>query len=147
MHGWLPIGHMRHHVTGLNQCPGCTSANETINHMLKCSHPSIQRKPTEILAQMIVKGKEKNISNGVLTAFFQLLIKFTAGSTVYLLDTHIRPIKNAITQQLAIGVSMMACGYIGKGWMDAVPTTRHPTRIMNKLQCMVDPVHSMDGIL
>jgi hypothetical protein len=32
---------------------------------------------------------------------------------------------------------MMARGYIGKGWMDTVPTARHPTRIMNTLQCMV----------
>ena len=32
---------------------------------------------------------------------------------------------------------MMARGYIGKGWMDAVPTARHPTGIMNKLQRMV----------
>jgi hypothetical protein len=36
MHEWLPVGHMRHHITGINQCPGCTSTNETIDHMLKC---------------------------------------------------------------------------------------------------------------
>jgi hypothetical protein len=23
MHGWLPVSHMRHHITGVNQCPGC----------------------------------------------------------------------------------------------------------------------------
>jgi hypothetical protein len=38
---------------------------------------------------------------------------------------------------MAIRVNMMAMGYIGKGWMDTVPTARHPTRIMNKLQRMV----------
>jgi len=32
---------------------------------------------------------------------------------------------------------MMARGYIGNGWMDTVPTTRHPARIMNKLQRMI----------
>ena len=32
---------------------------------------------------------------------------------------------------------MMARGYIGKGWMDTVPTARHPIRIMKKLQHMV----------
>ena len=32
---------------------------------------------------------------------------------------------------------MIAMGYIGKGWMDTVPTARHPTRIMNTLQRMV----------
>ena len=31
----------------------------------------------------------------------------------------------------------MARGYIGIGWKDTVPTARHPTRIMNKLQRMV----------
>ena len=31
----------------------------------------------------------------------------------------------------------MAMGYIGKGWMDTVPTARHPSRIMNRLQCMI----------
>ena len=37
----------------------------------------------------------------------------------------------------AIGVDMMARGYIGKGWMDTVPTARHPTQIMNRIQCMI----------
>ncbi len=31
----------------------------------------------------------------------------------------------------------MARGYIGIGWMDTIPTARHPTRILNKLQHMV----------
>jgi hypothetical protein len=22
MNGWLPVAHMRHHITGINQCPG-----------------------------------------------------------------------------------------------------------------------------
>jgi len=73
------------------------------------------------------KGKAKKMPNDVLTAFVQLLTKYTAGSTDYLPDTPIRPIKDAIRQHLAIGVSMMAHGYIGKGWMDAVSTTQHPT--------------------
>ena len=80
-----------------------------------------------MLAQMMVKGKQKKMPNDVLTAFVQLLTKYTAGSTDYLPDTPIRPIKDAITPHLAIGVSMMAHGYIGKGWMDAVSTTQHPT--------------------
>ena len=39
MHGWLPVVHMRHHITGINQCPGCKCTNETINHFLQCPHP------------------------------------------------------------------------------------------------------------
>jgi hypothetical protein len=69
MHRWLPLGNMRHHITGINQCPGCTSTNETIDHTLKCPHPTIKKKREEILSQMLVKGKQKKIPKGVLTAF------------------------------------------------------------------------------
>ena len=127
MHGWLPLGDMRHHITGINQCPGCTSTNETIDHMLKCPHPTIKEKREEILSQLMVKGKQQKIPKGVLTAFIQLLTKYTSGATDYTTSTHSRTIQDAITQQMAIGVNMMARGYIGKGWMDTVPTARHPT--------------------
>ena len=137
MHGWLPLGHMRHHITGINQCPGCTSTNETIDHMLKCPHPTITEKREVVLSQMLVKGKQNKIPKGVLTAFIQLLTKYTTGATDYTLNTHSRTIQDAIAQQMAIGVDMMARGYIGIGWKDTVPTARHPTRILNKLQCMV----------
>ena len=138
MHGWLPIGHMRHHVTGIHQCPGCTSTDETINHRLTCPHPTIKRKYEEIMSQMLVKGKQQKIPKEVLTAFIQLLTKYTTGATDYTTNTHSHTIKSrSDTQQLAIGVNMMARGYIGKGWMDTVPTARHPTRIMSKLQRMV----------
>ncbi len=86
---------------------------------------------------MLVKEKQNKIPKGVLTAFIQLLTKYTTGATGYTTNTHSRTIQDEITQQMAIRVNMMARGYIGKGWMDTVPTTRHPTRIMNKLQCMV----------
>ena len=69
MHGWLPIGHMRHHITGANQCPGCDSTNETNDHMPKCPHPTIKKKREEILTQLVVKGKQQKIPKGVLTAF------------------------------------------------------------------------------
>ena len=86
---------------------------------------------------MLVTGKQKKIPKGVLTAFIQLLTKYTTGATDFTTNTHSRTIQDAITQQMAIGVNMMARGYIGIGWTDTVPTARHPTRIMNKLQRMV----------
>ena len=86
---------------------------------------------------MLVTGKQKKIPKGVLTAFIQLLTKYTTGATDYTTNTHSRTIQDAITQQMTIGVNMMARGYVGIGWMDTVPTARHPTRIMNKLQRMV----------
>jgi hypothetical protein len=118
MHGWLPIGHMRYHVTGIHQCPGpgCTSTNKTINRMLTCPHPTIKRKHEEIMSQMLVKGKQQKIPKEVLTAFIQLLTKYTTGgATDYTTNTHSCTIQEAITQQMAIGVNMMARGYIGKG--------------------------------
>ena len=105
--------------------------------MLKCPHPTITEKSKEILSQMLVKGKQNKIPKGVLTAFIQLLLKYTSRATDYTTNTHSRTIQDAITQQMAIGVNMMARGYIGKGWMDTVPTARHPTRSMNKLPRMV----------
>jgi hypothetical protein len=65
----------------------------------------------------------------------QILTKYTTGATDYTTNTYSHTIQEVITQQMTIEeVNMMARGYIGKGWMDTVPTVRHPTRIMNKLQ-------------
>ena len=36
MHGWLPTMHMRQHITGISQCPGCACQDETIDHMVAC---------------------------------------------------------------------------------------------------------------
>ena len=47
--------------------------------------------------------------------------KYTTGATDFTTNTHSRAIQDAITQQMAIGVNMMARGYIGTGWMDTVP--------------------------
>jgi hypothetical protein len=33
MHGWLPVAHMRHHITGVNQCPGCNCTDKTTKHL------------------------------------------------------------------------------------------------------------------
>jgi hypothetical protein len=86
---------------------------------------------------MRVKRKQKKIPKGVLTAFIQLLTKYTTGTTDYTTNTHSHTIQGAIAQQATTGVDMMAMGYIGKGWMDTVTTEWHPARIMNRLQCMI----------
>jgi hypothetical protein len=33
MHGWLPVNHMRGHVTGITQCPCCPHPDETMEHV------------------------------------------------------------------------------------------------------------------
>jgi hypothetical protein len=50
---------------------------------------------------MLVNGKQQKIPKGALTAFIQLLTKYTTGAMDYTTNTE------AITQQMAIGVDMM----------------------------------------
>jgi hypothetical protein len=101
--------------------------------MLKCLHSTIKGDTVTNAS----KWKTEKIPKGALTAFIQLLTKYTTGATDYTTNTHSRTIQEAITQQMAIGVDMMARGYIRKRWMDTVRTARHPPRIMNKLQHMI----------
>ena len=63
---------------------------------------------------MLVNGKQQKIPKGALTAFIQLLTKYTTGATDYTTDTHSCTIQEAITQQMTIRVDMMARGYIRK---------------------------------
>ena len=97
MHGWLPTGHMRHHITGTNQCPGCASTNETIDHMLKCPRPTMKKKREKILKQLVVKGKHQKIPKEILTAFIQTLTTYTTGATEYTNNTYSRKIQDTIT--------------------------------------------------
>ena len=41
MQGWLPVAHMQHHITRINQCPGCKCTDKTMDHLLQCPHPSL----------------------------------------------------------------------------------------------------------
>jgi len=52
------------------------------------------------------KGKTEQDTKGVLTAFIQLLTKYTTGATDYTTNTHSRTTQDAITQQMAIGVNI-----------------------------------------
>ena len=38
MYGWLLIGHMRHHITKVNQCPGCRHDDKKMEHLFRCRH-------------------------------------------------------------------------------------------------------------
>ena len=87
----------------------------------------------------MVKGKQKKMPNDVLTAFVQLLTKYTAGSTDYLPDTPIRPITDAI-----VGNRSEYDGpWVHWERMDGC-SVHHTTPHMNHGQA---PAHGMDGIL
>ena len=72
MHGWLPTMHMRSHITRINQCPGCTCRDETIDHLFHCPHPRIQRAKKDILAQLRKKGLKAKIHKSILKAFIRV---------------------------------------------------------------------------
>ena len=44
MYGRLPLEYMRHHVTGINQCPGCECEDETIQHLFQCQNQQMKDK-------------------------------------------------------------------------------------------------------
>jgi hypothetical protein len=77
MHGWLPVTHMRQHITGINQCPGCKRTDETIDHFLQCPHPKITEQRRIILAQMKLRGINIKIPKDVLNAIIQTLANHT----------------------------------------------------------------------
>jgi hypothetical protein len=99
--------------------------------------PSYKKETRGYTVTNVSTGKTEKIPKGELKAITQLITKYTTGATDYTTNTHSHTIQRAITQQKAIGVDMMARGYIGKGWMDTVPTAWHPTQIMNRIQRMI----------
>jgi hypothetical protein len=136
MHGWLPLAHMRHHITGTNQCPGCKCNDKTINHFCQCPHPSITEKMTDISKQMRAKGTKLNIPKDVLHAITQTLTAYTR-STQSINHNYNTAIKTAIKYQQKIGIDMMASGFLSKQWLHTIHPSRNPTQTMNKPQQLI----------
>jgi hypothetical protein len=136
MHGRLPVAHMRHHITGTNQCPGCKCNDETIDHFRQCPHPSITEKRTNILKQMRAKGIKLKIPKDVLHAITQTLTAYT-GSTQSINCNYNTTIKTAIEYQQKNGIDMMARGFLSKQWLHTIHPSRNPTQTMNKLQQLI----------
>ena len=136
MHGWLPVSHMRHHITGVNQCPRCKCTDETIDHFLKCPHPSITAQRKIVLAQMRLNGIKQKIPQNVLTAITQTLATHTGvGQHI---DYKYNPeITTALEYQVQIGVGMLARGFLTKQWILAIHPSRNPPRIMVRLQRLI----------
>lgn len=136
MDGWLPVAHMRHHITGVNQCPGCKCTDETIDHFLQCPHPTIVDQQRTVLAQLKTKGIALKIPKDVLNAVTQTLSTHMGiGQGI---DYKYYPgITTALEHQQQFGIHMMARGFLTKQWQYTIHPKRHPTRVMVKLQCLI----------
>ena len=73
MHGWLPVAHMRHHIIGINQLPGCKCTDKTIDHLLQCPHPLLTEPWRVIFTKMTTTGIKQKIPEDVLNAITQTL--------------------------------------------------------------------------
>ena len=133
MHGWLPVSHMRQHITGINQCPGCECTDETLDHFLKCPHLKITEQRGVILAQMRLKGYALKIPKNMLNAITQTLTTYTNPDQN---NAHIYTpeIATALHYQGQIGFDMMARGFLSSHWLHAIHPSRHPPCVMVQLQ-------------
>ena len=59
MHGWLPVMHMMSHMSRNSQCPGCLCSDETLDHVVRCLHPSMVSARTTILSGLCKQGQKR----------------------------------------------------------------------------------------
>ena len=155
MHGWLPVGHKRQHITGVNQCPGCPCNDETIHHLFVCPHARMVETRTKAFKQMLKLGRKAKIKRSVIEAVCHVMKEECAGTDRYILPTHAPAIRDAIDEQRRIGMPLMMRGFLAKKWFDAIETSgsKHPERRMIALQRMlwiewVEPIwHTRNDIL
>ncbi len=139
MHGWLPIMHMRHHITGVNQCPGCKHTDETMTHLFQCPNAAMKERRTKVLDNFLKQGKKHKIPQHIIEAVCRVLRVQCLGSNDFESDSHTPDIAHAIQQQRRIGTHMMLRGYLANGWMTALENAgvEHPDRKMNALQRLI----------
>ena len=139
MSGWLPTTHMRHHITNVNQCPGCRHEDETVDHMFTCQNRHMVAEREKAIEAMEKEGKKKKIPKDVLKAFCHYIKTTCSGGTGYVKEMYPLKVKEAIQQQLKIGPPLMMRGFLVKGWHEAIKECgcSHPERQMNSLQQMI----------
>ena len=79
MHGWLPVAYMQHHITGINQCPGCKCTDKTLDHLLQCPHPLLTEQRRVVFTKMTTTGIKQKIPKNVLNTITQTLATHTRG--------------------------------------------------------------------
>ena len=73
MYGRLPLGYTRHHITGINQCPGCECKDETIQHLFQCQNQQMKDKRNQILKQFNKKGHKGKLPPHILQAISRII--------------------------------------------------------------------------
>ncbi|KAL7551610.1 hypothetical protein ACHAWF_018082 [Thalassiosira exigua] len=139
MHGWLPTMHMRHHITKINQCPGCNCQDETIDHILRCPNPHMKRKREEVIEQLRKKGLADKIPKRIVEAVAKTITKYFNGEENYILPHYELEIKAAIWRQEQLGMKFFLRGYIAREWEDAIASTgsTKPHRKLDKLLSLI----------
>ncbi|KAL7544882.1 hypothetical protein ACHAWF_012866, partial [Thalassiosira exigua] len=139
MHGWLPTMHMRHHVTGTNQCPGCTCRDETIDHMLRCPHPLMKRKREEVVEHLRKKGLKSRVPKRIVTSACDVITKYFRGEDDYVLPKYDQEIKAAIWRQEQLGMKFFLRGFVVREWEDAIASTgsKRPQRKLDRLLSLI----------
>ena len=123
MHGLLPVGHVRKHVTHIAQCPGCTCPDETIAHVFKCPNVRMKRKRAEIIEALRKKGLRK-LSRQVITTLCELVQQYPDGNKFQFTTKHPK-ILAAIKAQSNLGWEYFFRGYLVKDWIQALDATKN----------------------
>lgn len=120
MHGWLPVGHMRCHVTKNATCPACGCRDETIQHMFQCPSSKMRKTRERVIQEAMTRGKNKKIPQHIMEAFCRT-IKYEMGEEKRLIsmmaDTGVR---EAVKKQQEIGLKYMCRGFLATAWMEAM---------------------------
>ena len=140
MHDLLPVGHVRRHVTKISQCPGCSCADETFVHLLKCPNRDMQTKRDEIIAALRKKGLRK-LPRKVSVAIAEIMHQYSQGDEVWPRITH-PALAFALRAQEQLGWDNFFRGYLVKAWVVALRETSQvagvdPYQQFNQLQQLV----------
>ncbi len=125
---------MHHHITGINQCPGCKCTDKTIDHFLQCPHPEITAKWTVVIVKMRATGIKMRIPKDILNSIVLILTNHTSRTINKTIAQYKQEITTAIQHQEKIGIDMLARGFISKQWLFTIHPSRNPTCTMTKLQ-------------
>ena len=88
MYGWLPIGHMRHHITNVNQCPGCRHDDEKMEHLFRCMHRTCVTTRTKAMKELAAQGKKKKVPQHIMEAVCHVIRTECAGKRAEPKITH-----------------------------------------------------------
>ena len=139
MCGCLPIGHMRHHITKVNQCPGCRHDDETMEHLFRCRHRTCVATRTNALRELATQGKKKRVPQHIMDAIRYVIRAECMGEKAEPKITHTLAVKQAIRQQHRIIGHLMMRGFLAAEWCTAIQDSgvQQPDRRMISIQCLI----------